>query len=57
VTEIAYDFIPLKANLKEEELESYMLSHCYFIFQKDAVVNGQDKRPVPDTIPMTAVTF
>jgi hypothetical protein len=57
VTKIAYDFIPWKANLKPDELKRRMHSHCFSVFQKDAIVNGQDKEPVPESIPLTAENF
>jgi hypothetical protein len=57
VTEIAYDFIPLKANLKPDELIRRMHSHCFSVFQKDAIVNGQDKEPVFERIPLTTDNF
>jgi hypothetical protein len=57
VTEIAYDFIPFNANLKPDELIRRMHSHWFSVFQKDAFVNGQDKEPVPESIPLTTDNF
>jgi hypothetical protein len=57
VTEIAYDFIPIKANLKPEELSRRIHTHCFSVFQKDAIVNGQDKEPLPESIPLAAENF
>ena len=57
MTEIAYDFIPIKANLKPEELSRCIHTHCFSVFQKDAIVNGQDKEPLPESIPLAAENF
>jgi hypothetical protein len=48
-TDIAYDFIPLKANLKPEELEKRVHSHFFKVFEKDADSNGngEDTEGIP----------
>ena len=52
VTEIAYDFIPLKADLGQQELLRHMTVHSYSTFKKDAVVNGQTPEEMPKDIQM-----
>ena len=49
VAEIAYDFIPLKANLKPEKLEKQVHSHFFKVFEKDADSNGngEDTEGIP----------